>query len=62
MSMGLIPHHLICDHTQLWEFSKMHNEFLEQLLKWPFELNSSGGVPSPISISFENFDMMQVEA
>src|ERR1041385_7258217 len=40
----------------------MQKEILEQLLLWLFELNSSGGVSSPISISFENFNMMQLLA
>src|ERR1041385_5278989 len=53
MSMGLVPHHLICDHTHLWEFSNMQKEFLEQLYFWPFELIHLGVFLLPFEFEFE---------
>src|ERR1041385_1535127 len=53
MSMGLVPHHLICDHTHLWEFSNMQKEFLEQLYFWPFELIHLGVFSLPFEFEFE---------
>src|SRR4051812_8087820 len=43
MSMGMLPHHFTYDHTHLFEFSKVKQEFLEQLYFWPFELVYRGG-------------------
>jgi hypothetical protein len=51
----MLLHHFICDDTHLCEFSKMQKEFLEQLLLWPFELNSSGGFLLPFQFEFEIF-------
>ena len=46
----MLPHHFTCDHTHLWEFSKVKQEFLEQLYFWPLELINTGG-------SFSHFDL-----
>src|SRR4051812_7909467 len=53
MSMGMLPHHFICDHTHLGEFSKIQKEFLEQLYFWPFELIHLGVFLLPFEFEFE---------
>ena len=63
--MGILPHHFLCDHTQLWDFSEFKHEFLEKIFIWPFELILLGGVSSPfwvwIWISFDFFHECKVE-
>src|SRR3954466_12203380 len=52
--MGILPHHFSCDHTQLWDFSKVKQEFLEKIYFWPFELiHLGGGFLLPFAFEFE---------
>src|SRR3954469_11499663 len=52
--MGILPHHFLCDHTQLWDFSEFKHEFLEKIFIWPFELILlGGGVLLPFDLEFE---------
>src|SRR3954469_22787091 len=51
--MGILPHHFSCDHTQLWDFSKVKQEFLEKIYFWPFELIHLGGFLLPFAFEFE---------
>ena len=65
MSMGILPHHFSCDHTHLWDFSKVKHEFLEKIYFWPFELIHLGGFLLPFEFEFEflliSFDECKVE-
>src|SRR3954471_9422684 len=51
--MGILPHHFLCDHTQLWDFSEFKHEFLEKIFIWPFELILLGGFLLPFDLEFE---------
>ena len=51
--MGILPHHFLCDHTQLWDFSEFKHEFLEKIFIWPFELIHLGGFLLPFEFEFE---------
>src|SRR3954470_2761227 len=51
--MGILPRHFSCDHTQLWDFSKVKQEFLEKIFIWPFELIHLGGLLLPFEFEFE---------
>ena len=60
MRMGMLPHHFICDHTHLCDFSKVKQEFLEQLYFWPFELIHLGGFFSHFEFQFDFLDECKV--
>src|SRR3954465_3157530 len=51
--MGILPRHFSCDHTQLWDFSKVKQEFLEKIYFWSFELIHLGGFLLPFEFEFE---------
>src|SRR4051812_45734636 len=51
--MVILPHHFSCDHTQLWDFSKLKHEFLEKIFIWPFELIHLGGFLLPFAFQFD---------
>src|SRR3954462_5507443 len=51
--MRILPHNFSCDHTQLWDFSKVKQEFLEKIYFWPFELIHLGGFLLPFEFEFE---------